>query len=274
MSERDASLGAIELSLTCVRSISIDGSKRKLRRIALLVCVFVCAACKGDPGAAGEDGKDGTDGMDGMDGIQGPMGEQGLTGLPGPTGPMGPEGPPGMNGAKGADGARGPAGPSGMAAASSGDGGSSYRPKSFVSCGGLLDFLNGSMPGSDGTEDTIIQYSVTTYSNDDVEVRCFAVLGADESPQFSAYYPSITMGSLTAACSVTLDYPYGAGGGVSPGYWAFELDMNHMPIATYNDDDAGHPLDQEGVTFMDANCSSFVMDLGGMWYESTLTEAL
>lgn len=238
----------------------------------MIACAFFCVACQGERGPAGDDGEDGTDGTDGQTGPQGPMGDQGLQGLLGPMGAAGPAGPMGAMGLRGAEGPRGPSGSPGTAA-SSGGGGSSYRPSSFVGCAATLDLLDGAMPGQDQQPDSIVQYSITVYSNDDVEVRCFALLGSVESPQFSAYYPSITMGAATAACEVTADYPPYPGSGGIPGYWHLQL-TNGVPSATYVDNDVNHPLDGQGFTFVDNDCSAFVMDLGGMWYASTLAEAL
>jgi hypothetical protein len=136
-----------------------------------------------------------------------------------------------------------------------------------------LDLLDSNGLGEDGTGETIVQYILTRYSNDDVEVRCFAAMGARESPQYSAYFPAITMGAATATCDITADYPpYTSNGGVA-GYWHLQL-MNGTPSASYVDPDLNHPLDGLGFTFMDGDCAAFVMDLGGMWYPSTLGEAL
>jgi hypothetical protein len=241
-------------------------------RRTMIACALFCAACQGERGPAGEDGDDGKDGIDGELGLQGPMGEQGLMGLQGAMGTPGPEGPNGTSGPKGADGARGPAGAPGSTANSVG-GGSSYRPAGYVSCGAQLDLLDGATLGEDGSVDTVVAYTIMRYSNDDIEVGCYALLGANESPQFSAYYPAITQGALTAPCEVTSDYPPYPGGGGSPGYWTFEL-MNGMATASYTDADLNHPLDGDGFVFAENNCVAFVMDLGGMWYSSTLAEAL
>lgn len=241
--------------------------------LVMIACALFCAACQGERGPAGEDGDDGTDGVDGQTGPQGPMGEQGLTGLPGANGEPGPEGPAGVSGPKGADGARGPAGTPGSSASSTATGGSSYRPSAYVSCGATLDLLDGATLGEDAQPDTVVSYTIMKYSNDDIEVTCYAVLGARESPQFSAYYPAVTQGSLTGTCEVTSDYPPYPSGGGSPGYWRLEL-MSATPAATYVDDDLNHPLDGNGFVFEEGNCLSFVMDLGGKWYSSTLAEAL
>jgi hypothetical protein len=98
-------------------------------------------------------------------------------------------------------------------------------------------------------------------------------MGARESPQYSAYFPAITMGAATATCDITADYPPYPGNGGVAGYWHLQL-MNGVPAATYVDPDLNHPLDGLGFTFMDDDCAAFVMDLGGMWYASTLAEAL
>jgi hypothetical protein len=242
----------------------------------MIACaLLLCAACQGERGPAGEDGEDGEDGMDGQTGPQGPMGEQGLMGLQGAMGAAGPQGASGPAGPQGEMGARGPTGSSGSqgSAAQSVGGGSSYRPSAFVGCAATLDLVDGNMLGEDGQGETIVQYILTQYSNDDIEVRCFAVLGAHESPQYSAYFPSITMGAATASCDVTADYPpYPLNGGI-PGYWHLQL-MNDMPTATYVDPDPNHPLDGQGFTFAEDDCAAFVMDLGGKWYSSTLAEAL
>ncbi len=240
----------------------------------LIACALLCAACEGERGPAGEDGTDGEDGVDGTAGPQGPMGEQGLMGLQGEVGMKGEAGPAGPAGPKGDVGARGPSGASGTAGSStSSAGGSSYRPASFVGCAASLDLLDANGLGEDGSAETLVQYILTTYSNDDVEVRCFAAIGASESPQYSAYFPSITMGAATAACDITADYPPFPGSGGIPGYWHLQR-MNGTPSATYVDPDFNHPLDGQGFTFTDDDCAAFVMDLGGMWYPSTLAEAL
>ena len=249
-------------------------------RWVVIAYALLIAACQGERGPAGEDGEDGKDGVDGETGAQGADGAQGLQGLPGPMGPPGERGERGAQGAKGDQGdtgdrgAAGPAGSAGsQAAAASGAGGASYRPASFVGCGVLLDLLDGAQLGEDGEADTVVQYAITIFSNDDVEVRCNAVLGAKESPQFSAFYPSITMGAQTATCDVTADYPPYPSGGGRPGYWRMQLNEG-VPTATYVDDDLNHPLDGSGYTFVDADCGSFVMDLGGKWYAATLADAL
>jgi hypothetical protein len=242
-----------------------------MRRI-MLACALFYAACQGERGPAGEDGEDGTDGTDGQSGPQGPMGEQGLMGLQGPIGATGPEGPKGATGAKGTDGARGPSGAP-AATSNSASGGSSYRPAGYVSCVAQLDLLNGATLGEDGVAETIVSYTIMRYSNDDIEVTCYALLGTSESPQYSAYYPAITQGSVSATCEVASDYPPYPGNGGIPGFWTLEL-MNGMPTAAYTDADTNHPLDGEGFVFAENSCASFVMDLGGMWYSSTLAEAL
>jgi Collagen triple helix repeat (20 copies) len=248
-----------------------------MRRKMIACALLLCAACQGERGPAGEDGEDGEDGMDGQAGPQGPMGEQGLMGLQGAMGAIGETGPAGPSGPKGDTGPRGPTGAPGSAgsqgASAQGVGGSGYRPASFVGCAATLDLVDGDTLGEDGIGETIVQYILTTYSNGDVEVRCFAVLGTHESPQYSAYFPSITTGAETASCDVTSDYPpYPMNGGV-PGYWHLQL-TNRMPSATYVDSDLNHPLDGQGFMFAEDDCAAFVMDLGGMWYASTLAEAL
>jgi hypothetical protein len=238
----------------------------------VIACALLCAACQGERGPAGEDGRDGKDGVDGQSGAQGPQGDQGVVGLIGPMGEQGLAGPAGPTGAKGADGARGPSGAPASTSNSVG-GGSSYRPAAWVACAAQLDLISGSSLGQDGTADTFVSYSVTKYSNDDSEVRCFAALGAEEAPQFTAYYPSIANGAETAPCEVTLDYPPYPPGGGSPGFWHMEV-TNGIPNATYMDADAAQALDGQGFDFAAQNCQAYVMDLGGTWYESTLAEAL
>lgn len=243
-----------------------------MRRL-MIVCALLCAACQGERGPAGEDGEDGTDGEDGQTGPQGPMGEQGFAGPQGATGDTGPQGPSGPAGPMGADGARGPSGVPSSTSSSVG-GGSNYRPSAYVRCAAQLDWLNGVTPGSDGQPESLVSYSIMKYSNDDVEVTCYAILGALESPQFSAYYPAPTAGAMSGPCSVISDYPpYPAAGAGSQGYWTVSLQMG-VPTAAYTDDDPGHPLDGESFAFEDADCAAFVMDLGGKWYTSTLAEAL
>lgn len=240
-----------------------------------LVLSTVASACEGEPGPAGKNGKDGADGLDGERGEQGPTGAQGLQGLPGPMGPAGERGERGAMGEKGDEGDPGPAGPAGAQGTSStsSGGGSSYRPSSWVVCGVTLDLLDGATLSEDGDADTFVQYMLTTYSNADVEVRCNAILGTAESPQYSAYYPGITALAESATCEVTADYPPYPGNGGAPGFWKLEL-VDGVPGATYVDADLNHPLDGSGYTFMEDDCAAFVMDLAGKWYPATLGEAL
>ena len=244
-----------------------------MRRM-LIACTMLCLACQGETGPAGRSGKNGRDGMDGAIGPQGPMGEQGLAGLPGPTGPEGPRGPAGPAGAKGAEGERGMAGPAGASSTGSlSTGASSYRPTAFIGCGVTLDLIDGSSLGEDGVADSVLEYSLTIFSNDDVEVRCAGALGTIESDNYSAYYPGVTMGAQLAACAVTVDYPPYPQNGGRPGHWLMQIDEQKL-VAVYADPDLNHPLDGSGYEFTDADCASFVMDLGGKWYPATLADVL
>lgn len=247
-----------------------------MRRI-VIVCVLMCAACagcQGERGPAGENGKNGDDGTDGQSGPQGPMGEQGFAGPQGPMGDSGEQGPAGPSGPKGADGARGPAGTAGAMTSSTG-GGSSYRPSSYVNCVAQLDLVDGPTTlGQDNEPDTVVNYTIMMYSNDDVEVSCFAVFLSTESPQYAAYYPAIRKDASLAHCGVSADLPpYPANGRSVAGFWDLSV-ASGVPTALYNDDDPGHPLDGTGFMFNDDNCDSWVMSLGGMWFESTLADAL
>jgi hypothetical protein len=236
-------------------------------RSCLIIFALMYAACQGERGPAGEDGEDGLDGEDGETGPQGAMGEQGAMGLPGAPGSEGAEGPPG---AKGADGARGAPGPAGMNGTSSGAG-STYRPAAFVGCAVLLDLLDGIQSGEDGDGDTILTYNVTIFSNDDLEVRCAVELLGVGSDSTSEYYPSVTVGATTGPCLVTADLPPYPQGASAPGYWRMTIAPPSLSAA-YHDVDPGHPRDGDGYTFIEDDCNAFVMDLGGTWHPSMLTD--
>jgi hypothetical protein len=238
-------------------------------RCSWMACVLLMAACEGERGPAGRSGADGRDGEDGPPGEQGTMGAQGVMGLPGARGAEGPAGPAGPQGEPGADGARGADGPPGSIAAG---GGFSYRPSGFVGCVVLLDLLDGSGLGEDGTADTAVEYAITAYSNDDVSVRCNATVGA-ETAAFSAYYPAITNGAASGTCDATADYPpYPAGGG-SPGFWRLQITDTGLS-AVYFDADLNHPLDGSAYDFIENDCSAFVMDLSGEWHDAALTDVI
>ena len=238
-------------------------------RVTCIACLLMCFACQGERGPAGRNGRNGVDGDDGETGLQGPMGMQGAQGLPGP---MGVKGETGAAGPPGTNGERGPAGPAGQPSIGAmSTGGNAYRPSGWARCVAVLDLLDGAELGEDDIPDTALEYALTVFSNDDVDARCGAVVAGSGAVMSSAYYPGVTNLAAVAPCSITADYPPFPQGGSIPGYWELTLEEG-VPTATYYDNDTNHPLD--GITFeyVEEDCDAFVMDLGGMWYESSLAE--
>lgn len=230
-----------------------------MRACALVLCVAV-AACEGPRGPAGEAGErgqrgeTGNDGKPGKNGADGADGEDGARGLPGARGPAGETGP------------RGPAGPAGGDA--DGGAGRGYGPGLWIACTGLLDLIGaGGTLGTDGTPETLLDYRVTAFVGQDVDVQCATGKGG-ESASGGGYFPATTAGANTAACLTGNDYPPT---GTEAGFWKYEIVHGSGPRATYNDLDVGHPLAGDFYAFTESDCTVLVND-GDAWEASTLAD--
>lgn len=178
----------------------------------------------------------------------------------------GPQGVPGPRGQMGNPGERGPAGPPGDSSA--------YRPEFWVSCLSTLDLLRpaaagGVERGSDGIGETSLKYALMQYTNNDIEARCSAGLGAAQADSLNVYYPATTKGASTGLCIVNSDYGSPANGAV--GYWSFTAGASGMN-GTYND--ADNPLMLNGFThhFADQDCNAQMMDVSGKWTSVSLAD--
>jgi len=210
-------------------------------RLGLLLAFVVACA---------EDGKDGRDGTRvSVEDL--PVGSPEC-----PTGGLlltvGGDKRPVCNGATGAAGQPGPAGPAGMNAPGQG-----YQPTLSVLCGASIDLLDGTanfntpqVIGTDGTAESYFEYSVVVYSNGDSQLTCGVTLGSIETSFGGVYYPGTAQGAVNRYCQVAIDYPpEGASGGV----WEFTIDQK-TPIATYSDNDPGHPLNGDVIDFFEDEC--------------------
>lgn len=192
-----------------------------------------------------------------------------VTGCVGESGPAGAEGP---RGTVGPAGERGPAGPPGTSAVDYGAAGSSaqteYRPVLWISCNTAQDWLSIDLQGvgQDGLEESLLSYAVTGFSNGDIQTTCHAAIGTTQSGSSSNYFPSTTVGSTTASCIGSADYPFP---GFSGGFWAFKLSESG-PFATYNDD-AGNPLAGRVYSFTADDCSLMKTDDNGSWASASFS---
>jgi hypothetical protein len=227
-----------------------------------LLLVFVVAACA-------EDGKDGLDGtpVDAEDlpvgSAQCPNGGVLLT--------VGIEERAVCNGAVGATGATGATGTPGMDA----DG---YQPTVSILCNASVDLVNGQagfdtpqIIGTDGIDESYFQYSAVVYSNKDVQATCGVTFGTVETSSGGAYYAGTSMGAANRYCQVSIDYPPAPASGGNGGVWAFTVNAEKTPIATYSDMDANHPLNGDFIDFFEEECvvRKFV---GGAWVAGTFAD--
>lgn len=191
----------------------------------------------------------------------------GAQGKAGPTGAMGAMGTMGLQGEPGADGARGPAGPPGASADAGDERG--YGPGLWVACARSVDLIDANTvaPGQDGIKETFFSYRVTAYVGQDVNVQCEVALGSVETASSGGYFPAITTGATTAACSPSIDYPPT---GSNVGLWSFGI-VAGVPRATYKDPDPG-TLDGHAESFGESDCTVLKNDDDG-WSPSSLADA-
>lgn len=213
-------------------------------RSACLALMMVCA-CGGDPVA----------GPQGPIGQQGPQGSKGEKGDRGDVGPEGPEGSPGKPGALAGSSAPKP-----------------YRPLYWVGCSVALDLItvtSGTIQrAADGMAETLLKYTLTLYANGDVESSCTAAIGSGQEGSGSGYYPSVVVGSATAGCTASSNYP--SAGETTAGFWDFETGAG--PHAQYMDSD--NPLNLDGAVhkFTESECKSYVLGDDGKWTQVTLAD--
>lgn len=191
----------------------------------------------------------------------------------GPAGPMGERGPRGADGSDGDPGEEGPRGPAGADGEVASD---AYRPLFFVGCLAQADLVtvdSGSPDlGTDGIDESSFEYSVTLFSNGDVQANCSTGAGAVEESSEANYFPSVTNGAASGSCFTALDYPPFLSGDMTVGSWRYSLDGGDGPATEYRE--AGHPLDGFVFLFEENDCSVYVMNDDGKWADSSLGEAL
>jgi hypothetical protein len=130
----------------------------------------------------------------------------------------------------------------------------------WLGCNAGLDLVTGN-----GNE-TNLHYSVTLYSNGDVEVGCNADLGTAQNGAGYQYYPSTTTGSSTGGCFAAYDLN---SGGTVAGLWYFKVSTGSKLVATYQDEGDSH--NGTTYTFKDADCNAYATDSSGEWVQSTLS---
>lgn len=225
---------------SCHTSLGADGMKSNVVGAALVVLNMAAAGCAGAAGT------------------QGPAG---------PQGPKGDPGPPGSTTyANAAGSAANGAGSSAPAV---------YRPRFWIGCQALLDLLDGSsstvMPGHDGINETKLDYTLTVYTSNDVDVSCIAAAGSAQSGSDSAFYPSVTVGASKGTCVADDDLPPFPPPPSQVGGWDFDVEQRGI-VATYEDDDPGHPLNGYAHVFTQAECNANKLDDDLKWTQVTLAD--
>lgn len=176
--------------------------------------------------------------------------------MAGPQGPIGQQGP------------RGEKGDPGSAAGS----GSFYKPRYWVSCAAALDVVsvvNGvEMSVADGIKETLLEYTLTLYSDGDVDVSCSAGIGTEQSGAGAHYYPRVTQGADTAGCTASADYAPGTGR--AAGFWDFMIQSG--PQAVYTDADNPFGLDMHVYRFAENDCNSYLLSDDAGWSAVTLSD--
>lgn len=124
------------------------------------------------------------------------------------------------------------------------------------------------MLGQDRITETSLEYTVTVFNNDDVDVGCTAAAGSAQDSSDTNYYPATVNGAATGGCQASVDLPPFPQGIGNVGYWEFTAQRG--PIAVYNDGDAGHPLDGFKYTFVQADCSTQALGADLTWKLTTL----
>jgi hypothetical protein len=174
----------------------------------------------------------------------------------GEPGQQGEQGPPGKQG--------GAAGSAAVAV---------YRPTFWVGCVSTMDLISASGSGvqrvADGMDESILEYTVTIYSDHDVQVTCEAAIGSAQAGSSGQYYPSTTKGSSTGHCSASADYSPPVG--TTAGFWRFEIDADG-PVATYDDPDDPLGLDGFMYRFTQNDCNTYSLGEDGTWNQVTLSD--
>jgi hypothetical protein len=162
-------------------------------------------------------------------------------------------------------GERGPAGPAN----------SGYRPVYWVSCIATLDLLRlgaaGAERGTDGVQETSLEYALLVYSNGDAEVQCTAAIGSAQSGSTSSYYPSTTKGASSGQCIASADIT-AAGPSTEVGYWSFDVATAARPSAAYADIDNPLGFDGYSYKYSESNCKAQMMSDTGKWTLVTLAD--
>lgn len=129
-----------------------------------------------------------------------------------------------------------------------------YQPIFWADCHAARDLIN-----ADGLNETLLAYTVTGFSNHDLDVSCTAALSSNSASQ-SRYLPSVIDGARDGACIAGLDFPPSLPGSEN-GWWKFSIVVDGAaggPIAQYNDVDPGHPLNGFTYRFTESNCAIYV----------------
>jgi hypothetical protein len=146
-----------------------------------------------------------------------------------------------------------------------------YRPLEFFGCTRLLDLIGLNGAGTDGLQETALNYTALRYSNGDLEVSCTSVLGSASSGSSQVHYPAVTVGASDGGCIARgVDYPQ-ATEDLTAGHWEYTL--KPQPHATYSDA-AGHWLEGRSFTFGPNDCHAYMADERGQWRDAALSDVL
>lgn len=152
-----------------------------------------------------------------------------------------------------------------------------YQPTLSVLCGAGIDLLNGAanidtpqIIGTDGVAESYFQYSVVVYSNGDAQTTCGVTLGTLATSSGGAYYAGTAKGATNRYCQVAIDYPPAPAMGNSGGIWEFKVDQK-TPLATYSDQDPGHPLHGNVMDFFADECVIRKFT-NGTWVDGTFAD--
>lgn len=128
----------------------------------------------------------------------------------------------------------------------------------------LVDF------DGDAAKESRLGYTMTVYSNNDIEVSCRADYG-DRSGTDHEYYPVTTVGGArTAGCTTVFDLP-------PTGSWVgllrFEAVLGTGIVASYQDGDTDNPHYGYKYTFKDSDCNALkVSSTTNMWEDTSVSE--
>lgn len=177
------------------------------------------------------------------------------------------QGEPGPRGVDGLDGDRGPQGYPGAGYDQAGAAAQHYRPLGWVGCTASLDLvsLSAMALGQDGVDETGLNYTVTAFSNGDLDVSCDSSIGSAQSGAGGRYFPATLAGAQDGSCQSYSDYPPT---GAVAGYWGFSIEEGG-PRATYSDE-AGHPLLGRVYAFTDSDCTALRLDDSDEWSRISL----